>query len=44
MLGLLREALPAPCRALVAAEIVKDLVHHDAESIRDAVPRAAFLQ
>jgi protein required for attachment to host cells len=43
MLGLLREALPAACRTVVAAEIAKDFVHHDVETIRDAVPRAAFL-
>jgi protein required for attachment to host cells len=44
MLGMLREALPPPCRAIVAAEIAKDLVHEEVESIRDAVPRAALLQ
>jgi len=42
MLGLLREALPAPCRAVVAAEVAKDLVHEDPATIRDAVPREAF--
>jgi protein required for attachment to host cells len=42
MLGLLRKALPAPCRSVVAAEVPKDFVHHDAAAIRDAVPRAAF--
>lgn len=43
MLGLLREALPAPCRSIVAAEVAKDFVHHDAATIRDAIPRAAFV-
>jgi protein required for attachment to host cells len=42
MLGLLREALPSACRSVVAAEVSKDLVHHDVATIRDAVPRAAF--
>jgi protein required for attachment to host cells len=42
MLGMLREALPPPCRAVVAAEIAKDFVHHEIESIRDAVPPAVF--
>src|SRR5688500_19432064 len=43
MLGLLRDALPAACRSVVAAEIAKNLVQHDIEQIRDAVPRDAFL-
>jgi protein required for attachment to host cells len=43
MLGLLRDALPATCRGVVAAEIAKDLVRHDPATIRDAVPRAVFL-
>jgi protein required for attachment to host cells len=43
MLGLLRKALPAPCRSVVAAEVPKDFVHHDAAAIRDAIPRAAFV-
>ncbi|HEX7013287.1 MAG TPA: host attachment protein [Steroidobacteraceae bacterium] len=42
MLGLLREALPESCRAVVAAEIPKDLVHHEPSVIRDAVPREVF--
>lgn len=42
MLGLLRNALPAPCRSAIAAEVAKDLVRHDIETIRDAVPREAF--
>jgi protein required for attachment to host cells len=43
MLGLLREALPAACRSVVAAEISKDFVQHDLETIRDAIPQAAFV-
>jgi protein required for attachment to host cells len=43
MLGLLRDALPAPCRSIIAAEVAKDLVHEDAEAIRSAVPREAFI-
>ncbi|HKU15454.1 MAG TPA: host attachment protein [Steroidobacteraceae bacterium] len=43
MLGMIREALPAPCRTVVAAEIAKDFMQHDADVIRDAVPRDAFL-
>jgi protein required for attachment to host cells len=42
MLGLLRDALPAACRSVVAAEVPKDFVHHDVAAIRNAVPRAAF--
>lgn len=42
MLGLLRNALPEPCRSVIAAEIAKDLVNHDIEAIRAAVPREAF--
>jgi protein required for attachment to host cells len=42
MLGLLRDALPAPCRSVIAAEVAKDLVRHDLEAIRDAVPGEAF--
>jgi len=43
MLGLLRDALSEPCRSVVAAEVAKDLVHHDPVAIRDSVPRTAFL-
>jgi protein required for attachment to host cells len=43
MLGLIREALPPPCRSIVAAEIAKDLVHQSPDAWRDAVPHAAFL-
>lgn len=43
MLGLLREALPEPCRSIVAAEVTKDLVRHDLDTIREAVPREVFL-
>lgn len=42
MLGMLRDALPAPCQAVVAAEVAKDLAHDQVESIRDAVPRDVF--
>jgi protein required for attachment to host cells len=42
MLGLLRDALPEPCRGIVAAEVAKDLVNHDIEAMRAAVPREAF--
>jgi protein required for attachment to host cells len=42
ILGMLREALPAGCRAVVAAEIPKDLAHHDADAIRAAVPVDVF--
>ncbi len=42
MLGLIRESLPATCRSVVAAEVVKDLVHHEREAIRGVVPREAF--
>jgi protein required for attachment to host cells len=43
MLGLLREALPAPCQAVVAAEVAKDFSLEQVDSIRDAVPREVFL-
>jgi hypothetical protein len=39
----LREALPAPCQAVVAAEVAKDFSLDQIDSIRDAVPRDAFL-
>jgi protein required for attachment to host cells len=42
MLGLLRNALPAPCRAVVCAEVAKDLVREDPATIAAAVPREAF--
>ncbi|HKE96908.1 MAG TPA: host attachment protein [Povalibacter sp.] len=44
MLGLIREGLSVPCRALVVAEVDKDLSHLDMQAIRDAVPREAFSQ
>ena len=44
MLGLLRDALPEPCRSVVAAEVTKDLAHQDLEAIRGAVPREAFFE
>jgi protein required for attachment to host cells len=43
MLGLLREALPDTCRAVIAAEVSKELVHQNADTIRDAIPREAFV-
>lgn len=43
MLGMLREALPAPCHAVVAAEVAKAFSLDQIDSIRDAVPRDAFL-
>jgi protein required for attachment to host cells len=42
MLGLIREALPAPARALVALEVPKDLAHLDEEAVRNYVPRELF--
>jgi protein required for attachment to host cells len=42
MLGLLRQALPAACRSVIAAEVAKDFVHQDVATIREAVPREAF--
>jgi protein required for attachment to host cells len=42
MLGLLREALPEACRDVIAAEVPKDFVRHDPNTIRDVVPREAF--
>jgi protein required for attachment to host cells len=42
MLGMLRDALPDTCRDVVAAEIPKDFVRHDPNTIRDVVPREAF--
>jgi protein required for attachment to host cells len=42
MLGLIREALSAPARSLVSAEVPKDLVHSAERAIRDHLPRAAF--
>jgi protein required for attachment to host cells len=44
MLGLLRQAMPAPLQSLVAGEVAKDLTHHGAEAIMNAVPRDAFFQ
>jgi protein required for attachment to host cells len=42
MLGLLRDALPQPCRSIVAAEVAKELINHDIDTIREAVPRDVF--
>ena len=44
MLGLLRQSLPAPSQALLAAEVSKDILHQGPEAIRQVVPREAFLQ
>ena len=38
VLGLLRESLPKPSQALLAGEVSKDLVHHDADAIRGVIP------
>ncbi len=43
MLGMLREALPAPCQAVVAAEVAKAFSLDQIDSIRNAVPRDVFL-
>ena len=43
MLGMLREALPTPCQAVVAAEVAKDFSLDQVDAIRDAVPRDVFL-
>jgi protein required for attachment to host cells len=42
MLGLLRQSLPGETKSLLAAEIAKDLVHHDSNAVLTAVPREAF--
>ena len=42
MLGLIREALPAPARALVTAEVPKDLAHLEEQALKDYVPRESF--
>ncbi len=42
MLGFIRDALPAPTRALVAAEIAKDLAHVDETALKEYVPRETF--
>ena len=42
MLGLIREALPAPARTLIVAEITKDIGHLDEKAIRSYLPREAF--
>jgi protein required for attachment to host cells len=42
MLGLIRDAMSAPARQLVVAEVAKDLVHSDEQAIREHLPRAAF--
>lgn len=42
MLGLLRQLLSTPARALVAGEISKDLLHHDDKAILKAIPQDTF--
>ena len=42
MLGLIRPHLSQPCRALIAAEIAKDLSDIDARGVRRYVPSAAL--
>lgn len=44
MLGLLREALADASRSAIAAEVPKDLAHHDLAAIRDHVPSEVFHQ
>jgi protein required for attachment to host cells len=41
-LGLLRQALPKALRALVAAEVPKDLLHQDDKAVLAHLPREAF--
>jgi protein required for attachment to host cells len=41
-LGLLRKALPQSLRTLVAAEVVKDLVHQPPEVLQAHLPGEAF--
>lgn len=41
-IGLLRSALSEPVRATLVAEVRKDLVHHDDETIQAYVPPDAF--
>jgi protein required for attachment to host cells len=42
MLGMIRAALSAPCRALVAAEVAKDLVRFDEQRLREHLPPEAL--
>jgi protein required for attachment to host cells len=42
MLGLIRPHLSPPCRALIAAEVAKDLSDVDARAVRRYVPRDAL--
>ena len=42
MLGLLRQELTSRCQALLVAQVSKDLVHSDEETIRQAIPRTAY--
>jgi len=41
-IGLLRSALSEPVRATLAAEVRKDLIHHDDETIQAYVPPDVF--
>jgi protein required for attachment to host cells len=42
MLGLLRQAMPAPLLSLVAGEVAKDLVRHGPDAIVNVIPRDVF--
>jgi protein required for attachment to host cells len=42
MLGLLRQLLSTPARALIAGEISKDLLHHDDKAILKSIPQDTF--
>ena len=41
-LGLLRKALSQPVRAIIFAEVHKDLVHQEVSVVREQLPREAF--
>jgi protein required for attachment to host cells len=41
-LGLLRKALSQPARAIISAEVHKDLVHQEASVVLEHLPREAF--
>jgi protein required for attachment to host cells len=42
MLGMLRQALPEPCKSAIATEIAKDLLHQGPDAVLSAVPREVF--
>jgi protein required for attachment to host cells len=44
MLGLLRQAMPAPLQSMVAGEVAKDLTRHGPDAIVNTIPRDAFFQ